>query len=214
MKKLIELRKCLLNVVAKLIGYNKPIPILNPNSYLERIRQEYNIFDMKASLYQRCFSSLTPVFQIENLFSSDNLNPIPKEIRFIKLTPYQRVFLDELYITKFKFKTHNHPNNITQCKDINGFQSYSIEKFIFNSDCLSLIKIINFSTHKLFLMDNLTKLDLRPYINPHFNGTLDHYYCMNCGYLFHKTKMNPKDQLICSIDCGMKIRGLSYSDFV
>ncbi|QXM18477.1 hypothetical protein Phab24_id031 [Acinetobacter phage Phab24] len=40
------------------------------------------------------------------------------------------------------------------------------------------------------------------------------YVCQNCGTYLPISEMNPKDFGICSIDCGMEIRGLSYRDFV
>lgn len=163
MMKLIELKKCLMNVVTKLFGYNDQYILLNPNAYIDRIRLEYSIFDLKVDLYQKCFSSLDYTFVVGKMTSFVGLNPIPCKLDRINLVPINYVFLDQLHISMEKFRNINAPNRISVIKDRNYMDIYTIRNFRFSDEFKPLIKEINFEIHKLFLKDNLDKFNLEPY---------------------------------------------------
>lgn len=213
MMKSIELKKCLKNAILKSLQYHEPNHELTPKKYIDRVNLEYSIFDMKINLYQKCFSVLDNVFYVNPLFCFRGLNPIPRTIKKIGLKPIHFVFVDDLNIGMVNFDNIHYPNRISSIQGLTFYDRiYYISNFKFNHEFSSLIYKINFETHKLFLKENLDKLDLRPFINIHYNT--NHYFCMGCGDIKHFKSMNPKDFLVCSIDCGMSIRGLSYRDFL
>lgn len=209
--KLIELKNYLKNAILKSLNFVEPVQ-LTPKSYVDRINLEYIIFDMKVELYQKCFSSIDRIYIIEPIFCFKGLTPIPKRIGLIKLKPINFVFIEELDVIATKFRSFNPQNRIDSKRGASYYdRTYSISNFIFRDDLKPLIEKINFEIHKLFVLDNLDKFSLKPYTITQYEAS--YYFCMQCGEFKHINNMNTKDFLICSIDCGMKMRGLSYKDF-
>lgn len=215
MMKLIELKKCLRNTILKAFSYQEPDYEINPNKYINRIRLEYSIFDMKINLYQKCFSDLSNVFHVDKISCFDGLKRIPNSIDLINLNPSEYLFIDDIEIAKFKFEKNNAPNRILSTHHMGSHDRvYSINNFKFSNEFIPLVNQINFEIHKLFVKDNLKNLDLRPLVNSWTGDNLKYYICMGCNGVKHIKNMNQNDYLVCSIYCGMKIRGLSYSDFI
>lgn len=211
------LKNYLKNAISKIIDDLTSFePIGNPNAFLNRIRVENEIESMKANLYSQSFSCLKQVFKYPYITGMRGLHPIPREIKKIVLYPIDYVFLEEIYRSTMKFSDCNEPFIITRYTDVNQNGNYVINRFKFGTtkERKLLVKKINFEIHKLFVLDYKDQLDLRPFIEPIYQGDIDYYFCQGCWEFLHKDTMNPKDYGVCSINCGMSIRGLSYSDFI
>jgi len=216
MKKLIELKNYFKIAISKLFSNLVSIePIGNPNSIIKRIRIENEIANMKMDLYSQCFSCLTSVYSKPNIIWMTGVNPIPCNIKRIVLIPNGYVFLESIYSSNYEFSLLN-KSRIERYMDVNQNGSYVINNFQFGNipKRRLLLKRINCEINKLFVLDNKHQLDLRPYWSLRPNTQGDYYFCIQCNKFLHITKMNPKDYGVCSINCGMKLRGLSYNDFI